>query len=58
MKDVAASMGIAMEVYGRLECRALGMSADAAFGLKPSGAPAAALAPAHPCRARSRPGEE
>jgi transcriptional regulator with XRE-family HTH domain len=60
--DVAASVGLAMEVYGRLErglmapsvgtlwrlCVALGMSADAAFGLESSGAPAAALAPARP----------
>ena len=60
--DVAASVGLAMEVYGRLErglmapsvgtlwrlCVALGMSADAAFGLESSEAPAAALAPAQP----------
>ncbi len=60
--DVAASIGIAMEVYGRLErglmapsvgtlrrlCVALGISADEAFGLESSGAPAAALEPAQP----------
>ena len=60
--DVAASVGIAMEVYGRLERGrmapsvgtlwrlrvALGMSTDAAFGLESSGAPATALAPAQP----------
>lgn len=60
--DVAASIGMAMEVYGRMErgrmapsigtlrrlCVALGMSADEAFGMESSGAPAAALAPAQP----------
>ena len=60
--DVAASIGIAMEVYERLErglmapsvgtlrrlCVALGISSDEAFGLESSVGPAAALAPAQP----------
>jgi len=58
--EVAATSGINSEVYGRLErgtmapsigtlcrlCVALGISADAAFGLESSGAPAAAFPPA------------
>jgi len=59
-REVAETIGINSEVYGRLEqgtmapsirtlcrtCVALGISADAAFGLESSGAPAAALQPA------------
>ncbi len=59
--DVAASVGLAMEVYGRLErglmapsvgtlwrlCVALGMSADAAFGLESVDGLQEALIPGH-----------
>jgi transcriptional regulator with XRE-family HTH domain len=61
-RDVAESIGIHAEVYGRLErgdmapsigtlrrlCVALGISADEAFSLEPSGEPPAALEPAQP----------
>ena len=60
--EVAERIGINSEVYGRLErgvmapsigtlhrlCVALGISADAAFGMESSGARAAALEPAQP----------
>ena len=60
--EVAETIGINSEVYGRLErgvmapsigtlhrlCLALGISADEAFGLESSGARAAALDPVQP----------
>lgn len=62
--DVADSIGLAQEVYGRLErghmmpsvptlrrvCVALGISADEAFGFNSSGEPRIAVQPAPPRR--------